>query len=236
MKKKMQMVEQVEEALKDYILEHKIKPGESLPSEGFFQEHFGVSRATLREAIRRLSAVNLIQTRHGVGHFVGKGDIVHVSNSLLFSLSAGKGHFKDILDIRIALESHFLLQVVNVIQPETLELLHEKLKEMEEAVQKLDPQKDNENQLIRLHRDFHKLIYRDLNNIFLLEFVDVFSKLHEQLHQQGYLYTRQFDKFLEQHQRLYSALKNGEKGKILDELECHFDELTSHQAQMKEGK
>jgi GntR family transcriptional regulator, transcriptional repressor for pyruvate dehydrogenase complex len=45
-------------------------PGEKLPKEAAFMEEFGVSRTVVREAISYLQAVNMAETRHGIGTFV----------------------------------------------------------------------------------------------------------------------------------------------------------------------
>lgn len=47
-------------------------PGDKLPKEAAFMEEFGVSRTVVREAISYLQAVNLAETRHGIGTFVLK--------------------------------------------------------------------------------------------------------------------------------------------------------------------
>jgi DNA-binding FadR family transcriptional regulator len=49
-------------------------PGEKLPKEAAFMDEFGVSRTVVREAISYLQAVNLAETRHGIGTFVLKVD------------------------------------------------------------------------------------------------------------------------------------------------------------------
>lgn len=45
-------------------------PGEKMPKEAAIMEEFGVSRTVVREAISYLQAVNMAETRHGIGTFV----------------------------------------------------------------------------------------------------------------------------------------------------------------------
>src|SRR5438132_10015042 len=49
-----------------------LRPGEKLPTEAQVVERFGVSRTVVREALSRLQASGLVQTRHGVGTFVAE--------------------------------------------------------------------------------------------------------------------------------------------------------------------
>jgi Bacterial regulatory proteins, gntR family len=53
------------------IIARGMSPGDPLPSEGELQERYGVSRDTARNAIRTLRGIGLVETRRGVGHFVG---------------------------------------------------------------------------------------------------------------------------------------------------------------------
>lgn len=48
----------------------KLRPGEKLPTEAQVVERFSVSRTVVREALSRLQASGLVETRHGVGTFV----------------------------------------------------------------------------------------------------------------------------------------------------------------------
>jgi len=54
----------------NWIISNPIKPGERLPSEIELMQHFGVARTVIREAIARLSALNIVSTQHGKGTFV----------------------------------------------------------------------------------------------------------------------------------------------------------------------
>ncbi len=63
------------ESLGDRIRDGRIAPGDKLPTEAAIMEEFGVSRTVVREAISKLQASGLVETRHGIGTFVvGLGD------------------------------------------------------------------------------------------------------------------------------------------------------------------
>ena len=63
------------EALGDRIRDGRLAAGDRLPTEAAFMAEFGVSRTVVREAISKLQAGGLVQTRHGIGTFViGLGD------------------------------------------------------------------------------------------------------------------------------------------------------------------
>lgn len=94
----------VVDALSGRIREGSLVPGVKLPTEAAIMEEFGVSRTVVREAISRLQAAGLVETRHGVGTFVvGMGD------PSTFRISPDQlGTLQDViavLELRIAVET-----------------------------------------------------------------------------------------------------------------------------------
>ena len=80
--------QQVAETLRRQILDGELEPGQRLPVEGDLSEQLGVSRSTLREALRSLASQNLVITRRGVngGSFVTHPLTSDVSDMLATSL------------------------------------------------------------------------------------------------------------------------------------------------------
>jgi GntR family transcriptional repressor for pyruvate dehydrogenase complex len=64
------VAEQVVQAIRSYIETNALRPGDRLPPERVFIEQLGVSRSSVREALRVLSALSLIEVRHGDGMYV----------------------------------------------------------------------------------------------------------------------------------------------------------------------
>ncbi|KNZ34159.1 MAG: GntR family transcriptional regulator [Methylibium sp. NZG] len=63
------------DALGDRIRDGRLSTGDKLPTETALMAEFGVSRTVVREALSRLQAAGLVETRHGIGTFaVGMGD------------------------------------------------------------------------------------------------------------------------------------------------------------------
>jgi len=58
------------DALGERIQDGRLSAGEKMPTEAAVMQEFGVSRTVVREAISKLQAAGLVDTRHGVGSFV----------------------------------------------------------------------------------------------------------------------------------------------------------------------
>lgn len=77
--------EQVADQLLGLIISGELTPGTRLPSEVDLASQFGVSRTTVREALRILATRNLIESRRGVsgGHFVLQPDVGSMTEYLV---------------------------------------------------------------------------------------------------------------------------------------------------------
>jgi GntR family transcriptional repressor for pyruvate dehydrogenase complex len=63
-------LEEVEVRIKEYIARNELQPGDRLPGEAWFATQLGVGRPLVREALRGLEAVGVIEARKGIGRFV----------------------------------------------------------------------------------------------------------------------------------------------------------------------
>jgi GntR family transcriptional regulator len=63
-------------------------PGDKLPSEAELVETYGVSRATVRQAIKTLESQGLVVTRHGRGTFVADGSVIRAGMQELTSITS----------------------------------------------------------------------------------------------------------------------------------------------------
>ncbi len=101
---------QVAGQLRDLIVTGQIRTGDQLPNEAELGSIFGVSRSTVREALRSLAAQSLVYTSRGVtgGTFVAKLDAETVSEYLRTSLGLMSGSagitVAELLETRAALE------------------------------------------------------------------------------------------------------------------------------------
>jgi DNA-binding FadR family transcriptional regulator len=67
--KKTRVAEEVADRIRALMLDGSFPPGEPIPSERHLAERFGVSRGSIRDALRTLETIGLLETRHGQGTF-----------------------------------------------------------------------------------------------------------------------------------------------------------------------
>jgi len=85
----LKQYEQIAEQLRTLVVDGELQPGARLPTEEVLAREFGVSRATLREALRSLAAQDLIRTAKGArgGSYVTLPSVEHVSSFLHSSIT-----------------------------------------------------------------------------------------------------------------------------------------------------
>lgn len=57
------------------ILDRKLQPGAPLPTEAELMEDLGISRNSVREALKALQALDIVEIRHGYGTYVGRASL-----------------------------------------------------------------------------------------------------------------------------------------------------------------
>ena len=96
--------EQVIEQIQKNIMDGTFKKGDKLPSERELSEKMAVSRTSIREALRVLETMGVVESRQGEGNFICS----NIEKSLLQPLSMmfklNNGSWSDIFELRNILE------------------------------------------------------------------------------------------------------------------------------------
>lgn len=99
------LVLEIVQALESDIRDSRLVVGHKLPTESELAERFEVSRTVVREAISRLQASGLVETRHGVGTFVCEPNPVEPIFRIDPEDMATALEVISLLELRISLES-----------------------------------------------------------------------------------------------------------------------------------
>jgi GntR family transcriptional repressor for pyruvate dehydrogenase complex len=91
--------------IKELVRGGQLRPGERLPPERELAGELGVSRSTLREAIRALVAMNILVSRHGDGTYVSSLEPELLSQPFSFLLDTGPAFASDLFEARRVLEA-----------------------------------------------------------------------------------------------------------------------------------
>ena len=80
----MGLTDQAIVKIKAMIMSGELRPGDRLPREADLAARLGLSRNSLREAVKALAVVNVLDVRHGDGTYVTSLDAAHLLDTLSF--------------------------------------------------------------------------------------------------------------------------------------------------------
>lgn len=157
----------VQEEIRDYIVREGLRPGNPLRPEAELARLFGVSRNSIREAVKALESTGVLETRRGSGVFVRAFSFAPLLDHLPYGLMQGPRALAEFVALRKALESSMIAEAMEALTEDSITTLRSVLAQMEEAARKGERSAD-------LDRQFHHLLFEDLNNTMLLELFDLF--------------------------------------------------------------
>ena len=123
------LVEQIQQR----IMANELKFGDKLPPEREMSEIYNISRNSVREALRTLEVVGLIECRHGDGNFIANRLDGCVINALSAMFVLNKGKLSELLQMRRAIELGSVRNIIERGSSADAETLREIMAEYEGA-------------------------------------------------------------------------------------------------------
>lgn len=166
--------EQVEDAIREAIFSGELKSGEMLPPEAELARQFGVSRTTLREALRVLTSQYLIRKVPGArgGNFVQAVDYRFLGRALMDPMTnlmaLGRVEFEEVAEVRQYLE-------IPAVRLAAVKRSEQDLDELRSILEKQRTSSVDSPEVPELDRRFHIAIARSSGNRVLASLV---SALH----------------------------------------------------------
>jgi DNA-binding FadR family transcriptional regulator len=151
---------QVQDQLSGAILRGDFAPGERLPSERELTDSFGVSRVSVREALKSLEALGLVEVHHGNGCFVTDPATRQTAN-LGRWLDIYREDLRDLIGVRGVLDAYAAEQAALSAAPAALEEVQTAATAFDEMADAGAPSVDR---LSELDREFHTSIGRATGN------------------------------------------------------------------------
>ncbi len=126
--------------IKRLILSEGLRPGDPLPSESGLCDQLGVSRSSVREAIRTLQTLDIVEVKHGRGTFVGAMSLQPLVETLAFRSVISPGDdfqaLREVVDVRMSLDLNFAERIVEHFAGTHHVALHASVKKMIEAAKR----------------------------------------------------------------------------------------------------
>jgi DNA-binding FadR family transcriptional regulator len=165
--------------------------------------------------LKALEAVGAITTHQGKGRFVSEFNSAAIAAGLAISLRFDRPSLRDILEVRKALEMGFLSRAASLLTEDDYQALEEVVRRMRLKL------KESRTFLVE-DMEFHRLLFRRLNNRVLLNILEVFWKLFGRV-EEGTAHTlSQLTEAVNQHRAMLAALQKGDVSRAEQILRAHF--------------
>lgn len=217
---------QVVSYVRNLIERGELKPGDRLPAERDLATQIGVSRPTVRAGLRALSAIGVVQSRHGSGTFIPDGPPSLGTDALSFLAALHGLTREEMYEARRILEVGAAALAAERATPEQIATLAEEVAGMFAAMQ--DPQ------LFLVHDiNFHRAVAGASGNPIVASLVEMVSALYYESRRETA--ARASDRDLrdaaEMHRRIYQAIRAQDSEAARQTMHAHLVQASAHQAQ-----
>jgi GntR family transcriptional repressor for pyruvate dehydrogenase complex len=160
--RRVNLTTRVMESIKDYISSNNLGPGDRLPSEKVLTSSLNVSRNILREALKSLEAVGLIEIKVGDGMYVSSLDYSSMVDHISFAILRNDPALDHFIQARLIIEVGLMDLVVRNLDEVSLLQLEECNRRISEA--------GTLEEFSELDLDFHRQLLEIADNPILSEF------------------------------------------------------------------
>ncbi|MFD9891452.1 FadR/GntR family transcriptional regulator [Amycolatopsis sp. NPDC059027] len=200
--------------------------GDPLPPEHRLMAEFDAARNSVREAVRTLQALGIVDIRRGHGTFVGTASMTALIPSLLFRTKARSrddlSGLYDLMEVRQILETDLARRVAENPPAKLLDELQDRVERMRTPA--TAPAAD---------REFHELICAAAGNDLALELVRLFWEVYQQAESLVGPTLSTSDALVAKHQKIVDAIRGGKRAEITEAVHHHFDEIRERIAARK---
>lgn len=202
MEKAEKAYEKVIQYLKNEIRLGSLKRGQKLPPERELADALGVSRNSVREAIRTLDYMGFISSTQGAGNYVTCNFEQCVGESMRYIMLLGETNFLQISQLRCGLESEAAKLAASRILPKQLARLKE--------LAMLMRTEENPEKAYHYDLDFHRLLCEASGNHLIQSFFNAMLRLFDDfistMHRRIIQIPEQAEELYSAHERLVDAL------------------------------
>jgi len=160
--------------IKNWIIDHQLSSGDTLPPETKIAQDLAISRGSVREAVKGLESLGVVEVRRGEGLFVRDTNLDPLLEVFSFGSHFDPSLLAELLELRTWLETAVIGDVVKTVSE-----LH--LKEI--ALSLSEWEKDLKQGILHTKDDqrFHRSLYKILGNQTLLRLLAVFWTVFENI-------------------------------------------------------
>jgi GntR family transcriptional repressor for pyruvate dehydrogenase complex len=209
--------EEVARQIERLILK-KLKPGDKLPSERELAETLGVSRSSIRDAIRSLELMGMVEPRQGAGTIVREISSDSLANPLVNVLKRKEELVSELLDFRKMLEPPLAARAAARVSAD-------EISEMEEILQRQQEKQSLGEAAVAEDAEFHYSIALASGNSVVLKVLDILMDLLRGTRERSLQVEGRPQRSLAGHRRILAALKRHDAEAAKAAMRRHIEDV-----------
>jgi GntR family transcriptional repressor for pyruvate dehydrogenase complex len=209
--------EEVAKQIERLIL-NKLSPGDKLPSERELAEMLKVSRSSIRDAIRGLELMGLVEPRQGAGTIVRETSVDAVANPFASALKRRKEMVSELLDFRRMLEPPLAARAATHASGD-------EISEMEEILQRQQEKQSQGEAAIAEDTEFHYSVALASGNSVVLKVLDIVMDLLRETRERSLQVEGRPQKSLAGHRRILAAIKRHDAEAAKSAMRRHIEDV-----------
>ncbi len=207
--KKENVVDQIIKAITDSIVAGKYKAGMKLPNEYELIQEFHVSRNSLREAMKILSAMGIVEIRRGDGTYVCSEVKPSLFDNAVFGIVYGMSTDAELLELRQIIDEEIVRLAMEKITPQEIRALYENIEQMEETL------KDGQyEQAEKLDFSFHQMLINACQNRFFIRIMQGVYSIFEKSIINTMEYEKEMTRCAYHHRKIMECIEKKDQGSI----------------------
>jgi GntR family transcriptional repressor for pyruvate dehydrogenase complex len=209
--------EEVAKQIERLILK-RLKPGDKLPSQGELAEMLQVSRGSIRDAIRDLELMGLIERRQGAGTFIREISAESLVNPFANALKHRQELVSELLDFRKMLEPPLAARAATHASVE-------EISEMEEILQRQEEKQGQGEAAMSEDAEFHYSVALASGNSVVLKVIDTIMDLLRDTRERSLQVEGRPQKSLAGHRRILAAIKRHDAEAAKAAMRRHIEDV-----------
>jgi GntR family transcriptional repressor for pyruvate dehydrogenase complex len=209
--------EEVAKQIERLILK-KLKPGDKLPSERELAEMLQVSRSSIRDAIRGLELIGLVEPRQGAGTIVRELSAESLVNPFANALKHQRDLISELLDFRKMLEPPLAARAATHASAD-------EISEMEEILHRQEAKLSEGDAAIAEDAEFHYAIALASGNSVVLKVLDILMDMLRDTRERSLQVTGRQQKSIAGHWKILAAIKRRDGEAAKSAMRRHIEDV-----------
>jgi DNA-binding FadR family transcriptional regulator len=224
---------EVADEIKRFMLDNRMRPGDALPTEAELCVALGASRSSVREAVKTLAALDIVEVRHGHGTYVGKLSLSALVESMAFRGMLGPDDdfrtYADLVDVRELFERGNAERIVGALTPGYLDALDELVEEMERQGAR------GGEGFVAADRAFHALLVEPIGNELISQLSSAFWDIYAIVAPHLDMLTIEDERrTVDVHRRIVAAARAGDAAQFAVAVAAHYAPVRRRMAEAQE--